>query len=143
MELRTFNFDTDYEAVLALWQSAGPGVHVGRSDTPTELRKKLARDPELFVVAEAGGAVVGSVIGGFDGRRGMVYHLAVAPEFRNQGLGKALMVEVEARLAALGCVRSFLMVAANNTEVLDFYARQGWKEMNTHILGKDLDTHPR
>lgn len=138
MHLRTFDYERDYEAVLALWRRAGPGVHVGRSDSPDELRKKLARDPELFVVVEAAGNVVGSVIGGFDGRRGMVYHLAVAPEYRNQGLGKALMAEVEARLAALGCLRSYLMVAADNPQALDFYARLGWGEMDTHLLGKDL-----
>ena len=53
------------------------GVHVGRSDTPAEIEKKLARDPDLFLVAECEQQIIGSVIGGYDGRRGMIYHLAV------------------------------------------------------------------
>ena len=68
----------DYPAVLALWQTAGPGIHVSPSDTPPELERKLRRDPELFLAAETDDQLVGTVLGGFDGRRGMVYHLAVA-----------------------------------------------------------------
>jgi hypothetical protein len=77
IEIRTFSFPQDYPAVITLWETAGPGVHVGRSDAPDEIRKKLARDPDLFLLAEEDGKLVGSVIGGFDGRRGIVYHLAV------------------------------------------------------------------
>ena len=51
---------------------------MGRSDTLAEITKKVQRDPDLFLVAEADGRLIGSVIGGFDGRRGMIYHLAVA-----------------------------------------------------------------
>ncbi|HET7011627.1 MAG TPA: hypothetical protein VFI11_12700, partial [Anaerolineales bacterium] len=75
MLLRTFVWD-DLEAVLDLWGSAGPGVHLGPSDRPLEIRKKIERDPDLFLVAEEEGQIVGAVMGGFDGRRGLVYHLA-------------------------------------------------------------------
>ena len=95
MRIRGFDLARGYAAVLALWQSAGPGVHVGQSDTLEEISKKLTRDPDLFLVAEAEGQVVGAVLGGFDGRRGMVYHLAVAAARRGRGWGAALMAELD------------------------------------------------
>lgn len=139
MHLRSVDLDRDYEAVLALWRAAEPGVHVGRSDTPAALRLKLTRDPELFLVAENAGRLVGAVIGGFDGRRGLVYHLAVDSAMRGQGVGSALMAELERRLRALGCVKGYLLVVPENAAVLDWYARRGWQVMAVHTLGKDLD----
>lgn len=137
--LRQFRYPEDYEAVAQLWQQAGPGVHLGRSDTPQEIEKKLQRDPDLFLVAEVDGQVVGSVIGGFDGRRGLIYHLAVAPELRQQGLGSALMEEVEQRLKAKGCLRAYLLVTRDNLEALDFYSRRGWEVMQLFVMAKDLE----
>jgi ribosomal protein S18 acetylase RimI-like enzyme len=91
IRIREFCFPADYEPVFALWRSIERGVHTGRSDTPAEIEKKLARDPDLFLVAEADGVIIGSVIGGYDGRRGLVYHLAVASAFRGRGIGSQLM----------------------------------------------------
>ncbi len=124
---------------MHLWSSMEKGVHVGRSDTPEEIEKKLARDPDLFLVAECEDKIVGSVIGGYDGRRGMVYHLAVDRTFRGQGVGSQLMDEVEARLRARGCLKSYLLVAEDNHDVDEFYKKHGWKHMDTvHLFGKEL-----
>jgi ribosomal protein S18 acetylase RimI-like enzyme len=86
VRLRQFAYPQDYAAVIALWQNAGPGIHVRRSDQPEEIDKKVQRDPDLFLLAEVDGRIVGTVMGGFDGRRGMVYHLAVDAEYRGRGL---------------------------------------------------------
>jgi ribosomal protein S18 acetylase RimI-like enzyme len=142
MLIREFDLDRDYEAALALWQAAGPGVHVGVSDTRAELAKKLARDPDLFLAAEAAGQLVGTVIGGFDGRRGMVYHLAVAEAWRGQGLGKQLMTELEERLKAKGCRKYYLLVMPENLAVLDFYRALGWEVMEVAIMAKELPCAP-
>jgi ribosomal protein S18 acetylase RimI-like enzyme len=140
MPIRSFDLSRDYDAVLDLWRHAEPGVHVGRSDSPEALRLKLSRDPELFLVAEADdGRLVGAVIGGFDGRRGLVYHLAVDAALRGQGVGSALMTELERRLKALGCVKAYLLVVPENRAVLDWYARRGWEVMDVLPLGKSLD----
>jgi ribosomal protein S18 acetylase RimI-like enzyme len=111
---------------------------VGRSDTLDEIAKKVQRDPDLFLVAEADGRLIGSVIGGFDGRRGMIYHLAVAEEYRQQGIGALLMDEVERRLKAKGCVKSYLLVVAGNEAVVQFYQKRGWQTMDTIIMGKEF-----
>lgn len=135
--VRSFTWD-DWPQVLELWRTAGPGIHLGPSDTPDEIRRKWDHDPDLFLVAQAGHELVGAVMGGYDGRRGLVYHLAVAPRRRHAGIGRALMAEMERRLAAKGCLKSYLLVAPANAEAVAFYRRLGWQAMDMVLLGKEL-----
>ena len=139
VQIYEFRFPEDYKQVFELWQAIEKGVHVGRSDTLAEIGKKLERDPDLFLVAESAGKIIGSVIGGFDGRRGIIYHLAVASSFRGQGVGSRLMDEVESRLRAKGCLKCYLLVTVDNSEVEDYYLQRGWQQMDqVHIFGKEL-----
>lgn len=139
VQLREFQFPVDYEQVYNLWQSIERGVHIGRSDTLKEIGRKITRDPELFLVAEVKGVIVGSVVGGFDGRRGLIYHLAVATSFRSLGIGSRLMNEVETRLRAKGCLKCYLLVTIDNPEAGDYYKQRGWYEMDTvRLYGKNL-----
>ena len=96
VHIRTFRYPEDYEAVYNLWMEAGSGIHLRRSDEPEEILKKLQRDPDLFLLAEAGGQLVGTVPGGFYGRRGIMYHLAVTKDYRLRGVGTALMDDLYA-----------------------------------------------
>ena len=139
LQLRQFQYPADYPQVLDLWAHAGSGIHLRRSDEPAEIEKKLLRDPDLFLVAEADGEIIGSVLGGFDGRRGLVYHLAVAQAFRQQGLGDALMGELESRLKAKGCLKSYLLVTTENESAMRFYEQRGWSRMDAvYTYAKDL-----
>jgi len=137
--IRTYQSPHDYPAVRALWEGMEKGIGLGRSDAPGEIAKKAAHDPELLLVAEAGGEIVGTVIGGYDGRRGLIYHLAVAPAFRKQGLATELMNEIEGRLRSRGCLKCYLLVLDDNEEAAAFYEKRGWKDMqHVRMLGKDL-----
>lgn len=138
VQLRTFRFPEDYDALRELWASSGPGVHLGRSDEPAEIAKKVQRDPDLFLIAEAEGQIIGAVIAGFDGRRGMVYHLAVAEQYRRFGIGTALMEEIESRLRSKGCLKSYLLVVKDNEPAIRFYEDRGWECMDILIYGKEL-----
>ena len=125
--------------VYQLWKMIEKGVRISRSDSRKEIEKKIARDPDLFLVAEVGGRIIGSVIGGFDGRRGLVYHLAVAAKFRGMGIGTRLMDELESRLRAKGCLKGYLMITLDNPEVESYYQRRGWQPMDTiRMYGKEL-----
>ena len=135
--VRTFRWD-DLPSVLALWQDAGPGVHLGRSDTPDEIRKKWEHDRDPFLVAEEDGRVIGAVLGGYDGRRGIVYHLAVTPRRRQNGIGRALMAEMDRRLAGKGCVKSYLLATPENQDAVAFYRRLGWQVMDMVLMGKEF-----
>jgi len=135
--IRTFVYPQDYPAVRELWENAEPGIRLGRSDNPEEINKKLQRDPDLFLVAESGRQLIGAVMGGFDGRRGLVYHLAVASGYRNQGIGRALMEALETRLRGKGCLKAYLLVTQDN-DAVNFYAALGWQPMDLYIFGKEL-----
>jgi ribosomal protein S18 acetylase RimI-like enzyme len=138
-QIREFHFPEDYNSVLGLWQEIEKGVHVGRSDTLAEIEKKIGRDPDLFLVAELDGELVGTVLGGYDGRRGLIYHLAVAAPVRGLGIGSRLMAEVESRLRAKGCLKCYLLVTQDNSDVGLYYQQHGWQHMHDILLyGKEL-----
>lgn len=137
--IRDFIFPGDYEAVKDLWERMEKGVHLGRSDSQEEIEKKLLRDPDLFLVAEADEKIIGAVIGGYDGRRGLIYHLAVDVQFRGQGVGSELLKEVEERLRKKGCLKCYLMITPDNQDVGAFYEKHGWHFMDYVIpYGKEL-----
>ena len=137
VNIRTFKFPDDYLPVVDLWERSDPDIQVGRSDTSDEIAKKIQRDPDLFLVADFQEEIIGAVIGGFDGRRGMIYHLAVDKEYRQFGVGTALMETLENRLRDKGCLRSYLMVRKDNAAT-QFYEKQGWQALDISIFGKDL-----
>lgn len=141
INIRTFSLSRDYAIVRNLWEQAGPGIQLRHSDNQVEIAKKLQRDADLFLVAENKGQLVGTVLGGFDGRRGMVYHLAVAKEYSNRGIGNALMEALEQRLRAKGCIRYYLLVTRDNAEAIDFYEKRGWKRLELFVYGKDLEVN--
>lgn len=137
--IREFRYPDDLDAVTRLWQAIEKGIHLGRSDEPAEIQKKLRRDPDLFLVAELDDKIIGSVIGGFDGRRGLIYHLAVAASFRGQGIGSRLMSEVESRLRSKGCLKCYLLVTVDNEEAMQYYEHHGWEHMDgVKLYGKEL-----
>jgi ribosomal protein S18 acetylase RimI-like enzyme len=137
--IREFRFPGDYEYAVQLWHGMEDGITVGRSDGIEEIEKKLQRDPDLFLVAEWNGRMIGTIMGGYDGRRGMVYHLAVRPEFRKQGVASLLLEEVERRLKDKGCIKCYLLVFADNLDAARFYENRGWREMKEdRIFGKEL-----
>ena len=132
--IRQFDFDGDYSRVIILWQTIETGMHIGPSDAPEEIKKKIERDPDLFLVAEQNGEIIGTIIGAFDGRRGMIYHLAVHNAFRRQGIGQALLAEVEKRLKEKGCIKCLLMVLEDNETAKRFYEESGWKAVPEDLV---------
>ena len=80
------------------------------NDPATAIRKKLAVERDLFFVAENAGAVIGTVMGGYDGHRGWIYSVATDPAHRRQGIGSALLRRMEAALRERGCLKINLQV---------------------------------
>ena len=136
--IRDFQFPDDYSEVTELWKHAGEGIHLGQSDTLEEIKKKVDFDSNLFLIAEKDQKIIGTVLGGFDGRRGLVYHLAVQQNYRHQGIASALMDELENRLRAKGCLRVYLLVTRDNTEARQYYEKRGWECMDILTYAKNL-----
>jgi ribosomal protein S18 acetylase RimI-like enzyme len=115
---------TDVEAVLALWRVAG--AEPSLTDDAASLQALIAHDDGALVVAAGAGAIVGSVVVGFDGRRANLYRLAVDPAWRRRGLALELVAEAERRLAARGCRRASALVLANHPDAVGFWEAAGF-----------------
>ncbi len=127
----------DEPAVVALWRAAlaDPAPH---NDPATAVRKKLDAGGDLFYVAEVGGAVAATVMGGYDGHRGLVYAVAVAGPHRRRGVGTALVRHLEAALAGRGCLKVNLQVRAANAGAVAFYERLGYGVEDRVSMGRRL-----
>ena len=91
MTIRAMTID-DYEEVYALWMSIKGFAMRSLDDSRDGVARFLKRNPDASVVAVADGKVVGSILCGYDGRRGCLYHVCVREDYRRQGIGKAMVV---------------------------------------------------
>jgi ribosomal protein S18 acetylase RimI-like enzyme len=128
---------SDTDAVVALWRACD--LTRPWNDPHKDIARKVAMADGLFLVGALDGVVVAGVMGGYDGHRGWVNYLAVAPDRRGEGHGRALMAEVEHRLMAVGCPKINLQVRDTNTEVLTFYERLGYVVDAAVSMGKRLE----
>ena len=135
MDLRRY-VPPDEDAVIELWKQCE--LTHPSNDPRKDIQRKLTTQPELFLVGIAGGTVVATVMGGYDGHRGWVNYLAVAPGHRSKGYGRLLMRHVEERLVAMGCPKLNLQVRATNQAVLEFYRKLGYSVEERVSLGKRL-----
>ena len=129
--------DSDHDLVVALWTAVFPNDPPWNE--PSELiRRKRSIQPDLFWVADEGGQIIGTVLAGYDGVRGWIYHLAVDPAKRRKGTARLLMQTAEDSLEALGCPKINLQIRANNIVVVDFYKAMGYGVEERVQMGKPL-----
>ena len=128
----------DSDAVIKIWKACD--LTVPWNDPKRDIARKLQVNPELFLVAELNGRLAGTVMGGYEGHRGWINYLAVAPDSQRRGVGRALMETVEAKLLALGCPKINLQVRSSNTAVIQFYGHLGYHIDDVLNLGKRLIT---
>lgn len=131
--IRVFRRD-DADAVVALWQAAG--LTRPWNDPSRDIERKLAVQPELFLVAVDRDEIVGTVMAGYDGHRGWMYYLASARA--GEGIGRALVAEVEERLRAMGCPKVQLMVRTDNEVARGFYDALGYEVFEVWTTGERL-----
>lgn len=116
----------DAPAIVDLWRYAG--AEPTHTDDVGSVIRLLAHDPESLIVADADDRIVGSVIAAWDGWRGSVYRLVVAPSHRRDGLGAQLVRDAERRLAAVGAVRLQAIVVETDVQAATFWRQSGWDE---------------
>lgn len=128
--------DGDIVAVLDLWARCGL-LHPDNDPRADIARAQSAADATLLV-GRKDGTVVATVLAGFDGHRGWVYYLAVAPHLQRAGHGKTMLEAAEHWLRARGAPKVMLMVAEANSGVRGFYEKVGYKRSPVTTLGKLL-----
>lgn len=135
MDIRAFS-KSDEATVVALWEQCQ--LTRPWNDPHKDIARKLAVQPELFLVGVDKGSIIATVMAGYEGHRGWVNYLAVAPAFRGRGFGRALMARVEQMLLERGCPKISLLIRAENPDVVEFYRRIGYAQDHVIALGKRL-----
>ena len=127
---------SDAAAVVALWQACG--LTRPWNDPYKDIARKLQVQPELFLVGELDDQLVATAMAGYDGHRGWVNYLAVAPSHQRRGYAARLMQHIEQQLLAMGCPKLNMQVRTSNSAVLAFYRRLGYAQDEVVSLGKRL-----
>jgi ribosomal protein S18 acetylase RimI-like enzyme len=135
MHIRPFE-RRDTEAVISLWQARG--LTRPWNDPLKDIERKLAVQPELFLVGDLGGEIVATAMGGYDGHRGAIYYLAASTAHPRKGFGAAVLAELERRLTDMGCPKINLLVRAENGAIGDYYRRLGYEQHDSRSYGKRL-----
>jgi len=134
--IRPYRAD-DEASVVTLWTECG--LVVPQNDPKRDIQRKLKVNPEWFFVGEIAGQVAATCMVGYEGHRGWINYLAVAPAHRRQGLATRLICEAERLLKQAGCPKINLQVRSSNAEVIAFYRALGFGIDDVVSLGKRLD----
>jgi len=121
---------SDYESAVVLWRSI-EGMGLNESDTEEAIAQFLERNPGFSAVATAGAVLIGTVLCGHNGRAGFLYHFAVAPHWRHQGIGKRLVGYSFRKLTEASIPRCNIFVYTDNVEGNQFWLRDGWVDPTT------------
>lgn len=135
LQIRAFEVDDEAD-VVSLWHACD--LVVPWNDPVKDIRRKLSIQPHLFLVGLSNERLVATVMSGYEGHRGWINYLAVAPEHRRRGFGRRMMEAAETRLRELGCPKINLQVRRSNTQATSFYRSLGFLEDESVSLGKRL-----
>ena len=125
MTIRPMTID-DYDQVYALWMSCRNMGFNDKDDSREGIERYLKRNPTTCFLAEDGGALMGVILSGQDGRRGFIHHMAVAEAFRGRGVGRALVERALEALKAEGIHKVALLVFKRNEAGNAFWEKLGF-----------------
>jgi ribosomal protein S18 acetylase RimI-like enzyme len=132
---------SDTGAILALWRTVFPEYDDPtrpQRDPRANIARKLAFGDGLFWLLEVDGRVLGTAMAGYDGHRGWIYSIGVAPSERRHGYGRALLAHAESTLRALGCPKVNIQVLRGNETALKFWHAAGYADDHVVGLGRRL-----
>ena len=118
----------DYDELLVLWEKAGGIYKPNGRDAREKIAEELEKDTAIFLVAETGGHIVGTVFGTHDGRKGWINRLAVSPDYRFQGIATQLVKEIESRLHSRGIEIIAGLIDDDNLGSMEFFRKCGFVE---------------
>ena len=116
----------DWDGVAKVWEN-----HEGTNpvdDSIEGFTRYLKRNPTTSFVAVDGDRIVGTILAGHDGRRGIFHHVVIAPEYRKQGIGKMLVESAMEALKKEGITKVLLVVFNDNENGNQFWEHMGFTE---------------
>jgi ribosomal protein S18 acetylase RimI-like enzyme len=135
VQIRPFE-PADEDAIVLLWQRCG--LVRPQNNPRLDIERKRRTRPDLFLVGVEEGQVVASVMAGYEGHRGWLNYLAVAPGAQRQGFGRAMVAEAERLLRNEGCPKVNLQIRTSNSAVVEFYRKLGYSTDDVVSMGKRL-----
>ena len=136
MFIRQFQQE-DEDAVIALWRQCD--LVRPWNDPHRDIQRKLCVNPELFIVGVVDNRIVASVMAGYEGHRGWLNYLAVAPDVQQQGYARNILAEAERLLRNAGCPKINLQVRSSNRGVIEFYRHLGYAVDDVVSMSKRLE----
>ncbi|HUR47425.1 MAG TPA: GNAT family N-acetyltransferase [Candidatus Saccharimonadales bacterium] len=132
--------EADYDGMMQLWKTC-EGLGLIKADSREGISLLLRRNPGLSTVAECYGKIIASVLCAHDGRRGLMYHLAVAPDFRKRGIARTLVKKSMELLQQAGIYRGNVVVYRSNAEGQKFWEKMGWQRRDADVVmfSRNLD----
>jgi ribosomal protein S18 acetylase RimI-like enzyme len=127
----------DEEAVIDLWRRCD--LVTLKNDPRKDIQRKLKVRPDLFLVGVQEGKIIASVMAGYEGHRGWLNYVAVAPDLRRRGFARQIIEEAERLLRAAGCAKINLQVRTTNRQAIEFYRRLGFAVDDVISMGKRLE----
>ncbi len=136
-KIRKFQ-ESDKATLTALWQAVFPD-DPPHNEPSLVIEAKLAVDDLIFIAEEEDGEMIGACMAGYDGHRGWLYAVAVSPDQRRNGTGKALVLFAIQALKDLGCKKVNLQIRPTNTEVANFYKSLGFSNEDRLSMGTFIE----
>ena len=127
----------DAPAIVDLWLACQ--LVVPHNNPRRDIARKLRVNPEWFLVGELDGKIIATCMVGYEGHRGWINYLAVAPEYQRRGFARQMMAEAERLLRQAGCPKINLQIRATNQGVVEFYRNIGFKVDEVVSMGKRLE----
>lgn len=131
MQIRTISID-DYSKLVSFWKK---NYFVNEMDDVNRFKLFLDKNPDLSVLMEDGGKIIGTALGSFDGRRGYIQKVVTQKDFRKKGVGKQLVTEVIKRLKALGTL--YIPISCEESNV-KFYGKCGFQKTTQVPMNRTL-----
>ena len=132
----------DYDELFALWNSTEQSRRALNpvDDSPEGIARYLKRNPETCFVAVSEGKIIGVILAGHDGRRGIIHHMCVHPDFRRMGIASHLVSLAEEALQKEGIQKVFGLVFVDNDGANAFWEDQGYSlRTNLNYRNKSLN----
>lgn len=134
--IRQYHTD-DQQGVIDLWTQCG--LVTPQNNPKRDIQRKLQVNPEWFLVGELEGEIVATCMTGYEGHRGWINYLAVAPEYRHKGFAAQIMLDAERIMRDAGCPKINLQIRTSNTSVIEFYKAMGYDIDDVISMGKRLE----